>query len=202
MLFAHGSDLCHDLELRHAMANCFEALLGALYLDGGIEVGIKIVSQDWWFYPYLCENWCSYWKFVNIVGCRQSFLGNVFWKAKALIGLVDELSATSVTRTRTRWRSQMDIDIPIVAGMCLRGFEEQVNIPSVARMWLWGQGEDIKVQYYKCVFVELCRLSQHSQCYRYVLAGPWRAGQHCQCYKYRVIHLKCPTPQNLTNKNS
>ncbi|GIY18763.1 ribonuclease 3 [Caerostris extrusa] len=29
MLYAHGSDLCHDLELRHAMANCFEALMGA-----------------------------------------------------------------------------------------------------------------------------------------------------------------------------
>ncbi len=22
------------------------------------------------------------------------------------------------------------------------------------------------------------------------------------CYYYRVIHLKCPTPQNLTNKNT
>lgn len=38
MLYAHGSDLCHELELRHAMANCFEALMGALFLDGGIQV--------------------------------------------------------------------------------------------------------------------------------------------------------------------
>jgi ribonuclease III len=38
MLYAHGSDLCHDLELRHAMANCFEALMGSLYLDGDIDV--------------------------------------------------------------------------------------------------------------------------------------------------------------------
>jgi ribonuclease-3 len=38
MLYAHGSDLCHDSELRHAMANCFEALMGALFLDGGINV--------------------------------------------------------------------------------------------------------------------------------------------------------------------
>lgn len=40
MLYAHGSDLCHDLELRHAMANCFEALMGSLFLDGGIEVSL------------------------------------------------------------------------------------------------------------------------------------------------------------------
>lgn len=43
MLYAHGSDLCHDLELRHAMANCFEALMGALFLDGGIGVR-KVVN--------------------------------------------------------------------------------------------------------------------------------------------------------------
>lgn len=45
MLYAHGSDLCHDLELRHAMANCFEALMGALFLDGGIKVPDKVFGQ-------------------------------------------------------------------------------------------------------------------------------------------------------------
>ena len=28
MLYAHGPDLCHESDLKHAMANCFEALLG------------------------------------------------------------------------------------------------------------------------------------------------------------------------------
>ena len=32
MLYAHGSDLCRDVVMRHAMANCFEALMGALFL--------------------------------------------------------------------------------------------------------------------------------------------------------------------------
>ncbi|XP_020279114.1 ribonuclease 3 isoform X2 [Pseudomyrmex gracilis] len=45
MLYAHGSDLCHDLELRHAMANCFEALMGSLFLDGGIEVADKVFGE-------------------------------------------------------------------------------------------------------------------------------------------------------------
>ncbi|XP_046403440.1 ribonuclease 3 isoform X2 [Ischnura elegans] len=45
MLYAHGSDLCHDLELRHAMANCFEALMGALFLDGGIDVADKVFAE-------------------------------------------------------------------------------------------------------------------------------------------------------------
>ena len=28
MLYGHGPDLCQDYSLRHAMANCFEALMG------------------------------------------------------------------------------------------------------------------------------------------------------------------------------
>ncbi|XP_074112731.1 ribonuclease 3 drosha [Cotesia typhae] len=45
MLYAHGSDLCHDLELRHAMANCFEALMGSLFLDGGIHVADRVFGE-------------------------------------------------------------------------------------------------------------------------------------------------------------
>ncbi|KAJ8680738.1 hypothetical protein QAD02_016525 [Eretmocerus hayati] len=45
MLYAHGSDLCHDLELRHAMANCFEALMGALFLDGGINIADSVFGS-------------------------------------------------------------------------------------------------------------------------------------------------------------
>ena len=34
-LFAHGPDLCHESEIRHALANCFEALMGeqAIHCD-------------------------------------------------------------------------------------------------------------------------------------------------------------------------
>lgn len=45
ILYAHGSDLCHDLELRHAMANCFEALMAALFLDSGVEVADRVLSK-------------------------------------------------------------------------------------------------------------------------------------------------------------
>ncbi|XP_077987013.1 ribonuclease 3-like [Glandiceps talaboti] len=37
MLYAHGPDLCHTADLRHAMANCFEALMGALYIEAGLD---------------------------------------------------------------------------------------------------------------------------------------------------------------------
>uniref|UniRef100_A0A8D0GPF1 Ribonuclease 3 n=1 Tax=Sphenodon punctatus TaxID=8508 RepID=A0A8D0GPF1_SPHPU len=37
MLYAHGPDLCRESDLRHAMANCFEALIGAVYLEGSLE---------------------------------------------------------------------------------------------------------------------------------------------------------------------
>ena len=36
MLYAHG--LSKDADIDAAMANCFEAILGALYIDGGLEV--------------------------------------------------------------------------------------------------------------------------------------------------------------------
>lgn len=45
MLYAHGSDLCHDDELRHAMANCFEALMAALFLDAGLCVADKVLAN-------------------------------------------------------------------------------------------------------------------------------------------------------------
>ena len=58
MLYAHGSDLCHDLELRHAMANCFEALMGAIFLDCGVELADKVFSDAMFgAEPDLFETW-------------------------------------------------------------------------------------------------------------------------------------------------
>lgn len=37
MVYAHGPDLCHSADLRHAMANTFEALMAAVFLDSGLE---------------------------------------------------------------------------------------------------------------------------------------------------------------------
>ena len=61
MLYAHGSDLCHDIELKHAMANCFEALMAALFLDAGLEVADKVLGNvlfddD----PNLLKRWINY----------------------------------------------------------------------------------------------------------------------------------------------
>ncbi|PFX26504.1 Ribonuclease 3 [Stylophora pistillata] len=36
MQYSHGPDLCVEDDLNHAMANCFEALLGAMYLESGL----------------------------------------------------------------------------------------------------------------------------------------------------------------------
>nr|WJN65753.1 Drosha transcript 2068 [Hypothenemus hampei] len=60
MLYAHGSDLCHDLELKHAMANCFEALMGALFLDGGIDVADRVFSKTLFQnHPQLLQVWVN-----------------------------------------------------------------------------------------------------------------------------------------------
>uniref|UniRef100_T1GFQ2 RNase III domain-containing protein n=1 Tax=Megaselia scalaris TaxID=36166 RepID=T1GFQ2_MEGSC len=61
MLYAHGSDLCHELELRHAMANCFEALMGALLLDGGISVADEVFMNALFMEdPVLRDVWKNY----------------------------------------------------------------------------------------------------------------------------------------------
>uniref|UniRef100_T1IMV5 Ribonuclease 3 n=1 Tax=Strigamia maritima TaxID=126957 RepID=T1IMV5_STRMM len=60
MLYAHGSDLCHDLELRHAMANCLEALMGALFLDGEIEAADKVFSRTLFSEFDLLDIWINY----------------------------------------------------------------------------------------------------------------------------------------------
>ncbi|XP_058800007.1 ribonuclease 3 isoform X2 [Phymastichus coffea] len=61
MLYAHGSDLCHDLELRHAMANCFEALMGALFLDGGIKIADAVFGETLFKdEPDLLNIWVNY----------------------------------------------------------------------------------------------------------------------------------------------
>ncbi|CAK1543104.1 unnamed protein product [Leptosia nina] len=48
MLYAHGSDLCREVVMRHAMANCFEALMGGLFLDAGLEITDRVFAQALW----------------------------------------------------------------------------------------------------------------------------------------------------------
>ena len=43
MLYVHGPDLCHESDLRHAMANCCEAIIGALFLDGGENAHLLVL---------------------------------------------------------------------------------------------------------------------------------------------------------------
>ncbi|XP_077410013.1 ribonuclease 3 isoform X2 [Vanacampus margaritifer] len=45
MLYAHGPDLCRESDLRHAMANCFEALIGAVYLEGGLDEARQLFGR-------------------------------------------------------------------------------------------------------------------------------------------------------------
>ncbi|XP_030631221.1 ribonuclease 3 [Chanos chanos] len=60
MLYAHGPDLCRESDLRHAMANCFEALIGAVYLEGGLEEAKHLFGRLLFNSEELREVWLNY----------------------------------------------------------------------------------------------------------------------------------------------
>nr|XP_046228125.1 ribonuclease 3 [Scatophagus argus] len=60
MLYAHGPDLCRESDLRHAMANCFEALIGAVYLEGGLEEARQLFGRLLFNSENLREVWLNY----------------------------------------------------------------------------------------------------------------------------------------------
>ncbi|CAF1307302.1 unnamed protein product, partial [Didymodactylos carnosus] len=49
IIYNHGPDLCSHSALNHALANSFEALMGAIYLDGGLYIVDKILSKILFF---------------------------------------------------------------------------------------------------------------------------------------------------------
>ncbi|KAL4219635.1 hypothetical protein ACF0H5_022207 [Mactra antiquata] len=59
LLYAHGPDLCHDSNLKHAMANCFEAFLGALFMDGGIKLADRVFSETLFKEEDLLDTWVN-----------------------------------------------------------------------------------------------------------------------------------------------
>ncbi|XP_077209560.1 ribonuclease 3 isoform X1 [Paroedura picta] len=60
MLYAHGPDLCRESDLRHAMANCFEALIGAVYLEGSLEEAKHLFGRLLFNDKGLREVWLNY----------------------------------------------------------------------------------------------------------------------------------------------
>ncbi|XP_054622099.1 ribonuclease 3 isoform X2 [Dunckerocampus dactyliophorus] len=60
MLYAHGPDLCRESDLRHAMANCFEALIGAVYLEGGLEEARQLFGRLLFNGQDLRDVWLNY----------------------------------------------------------------------------------------------------------------------------------------------
>ncbi|XP_059386616.1 ribonuclease 3 [Carassius carassius] len=60
MLYAHGPDLCRESDLRHAMANCFEALIGAVYIEGGLEEAKQLFGRLLFSSEELKDVWLNY----------------------------------------------------------------------------------------------------------------------------------------------
>lgn len=62
MLYAHGPDLCRESDLRHAMANCFEALIGNFSFYNLISCMLKMFGDH---IKFSVETW-------DKVSCFQS----------------------------------------------------------------------------------------------------------------------------------
>ena len=48
IIFYHGVDLCSNSALNHALANSFEALLSAIFMDSDLETVSKMLSKTLW----------------------------------------------------------------------------------------------------------------------------------------------------------
>lgn len=59
IIFYHGVDLCSNSALNHALANSFEALLAAIYLDSNLQTVSKMLSQVLWDEDDLLETWTN-----------------------------------------------------------------------------------------------------------------------------------------------
>ena len=81
-LYAHGSDPCHNSELKHAMANCFKVLMGAVFLDSGTTTGINSMYLSRLFfdqYKYFLQNNISQYSnlcvyFINLFPCHAAHI--------------------------------------------------------------------------------------------------------------------------------
>jgi ribonuclease III len=49
IIFYHGVDLCSNSALNHALANSFEALLAAIYLDSDMQTVSNVLSKALWY---------------------------------------------------------------------------------------------------------------------------------------------------------
>ncbi|CAF0888175.1 unnamed protein product [Brachionus calyciflorus] len=59
IIFYHGVDLCSNSALNHALANSFEALLAAIYLDSNLETVSKMLGKILWDEEDLYETWVN-----------------------------------------------------------------------------------------------------------------------------------------------
>ena len=59
-VYVHAQDLARSEDLSNALANCFEALLGAMYMDGGLEVTRQFLARVLFDDPELRNVWLNF----------------------------------------------------------------------------------------------------------------------------------------------